>query len=151
MQTTQRMQPMQPAPAGAEILDWARELYEQVVDRKDADGFAAAFTTDAWLRFASSPPVVGRDAIRAAIAHFFTTFQALRHEPVASWVVDETLILEARVTYTRHDGRLVTIPAVTIFRLVHPGIAVRGEPVVDQCRIYVDLAPLYAPAADGAA
>ena len=124
-------------------IEWARALYAESVDRKDAAGFAAAFTADAWLRFGNADPLVGRDAIREAIAGFFTGFAALRHESKGEFLDGDTLILEAVVTYTRHDRRQVSIPAVTIFRLA--GVGERGRPVADQCRIYVDLAPLYAP------
>ena len=85
-------------------------------------------------------------AIREAIAQFFTAFVSLRHESKGAWLQDDTLILEAEVTYTRHDGKLVTVPAVTIFRLASVG-GEQSEPRADQCRIYVDLAPLFAPSA----
>jgi ketosteroid isomerase-like protein len=126
-----------------EVIEWARELYARSVDRKDAAGFAAAFTDDAWLRFGNADRLVGRDAIREAIAGFFTTFAELRHESKGEFLDGDTLVLEAVVTYTRHDRRQVSIPAVTIFRLA--GADASGRPLADQCRIYVDLAPLYAP------
>lgn len=125
-----------------EVIRWAHDLYAQAVDHKDAAGFADAFTPDAWLRFGNAAPVVGREAIRVGIAQFFASFVDLRHESKGTWLEDGTLILEAVVTYTRHDGQQVTIPAVTIFRLV--GSNDQGRPVADQCRIYVDLTPLYA-------
>jgi len=130
-----------------EVLRWAGDLYARAVDHKDANGFAAAFTADAWLRFGNAPPVVGRESIRAAIAQFYTTFAELRHESKGAWFDGETLILEAVVTYTRHDQRVVSVPAVTIFRLVGVERDREGRPapVADQCRIYVDLAPLFAP------
>ena len=126
-----------------ELFGWARDLYAQSVDRKDAAGFAAAFTPDAWLRFGNAPPIEGRDAIEAAIAQFFTAFVDLRHESRGAFLDGDTLILEALVTYTRHDRQVVTVPAVTIFRLA--GARGDGRPVADQCGIYVDLTPLFAP------
>lgn len=128
-----------------EVIGWARDLYARSVDHKDAAGFAAAFTPDAWLRFGNAPPIVGRDAIREAIAYFFTGFAALRHESKGTFLAGDTLILEAVVTYTRHDGGRVSIPAVTIFRLAGTAEGDERRPVADQCRIYVDLTPLYAP------
>jgi len=131
----------------AEVMHWAADLYERAVDRKDAAGFASAFTPDAWLRFGNAAPLVGREAIRTAIAQFFTTFVDLRHEARGAYLDGDTLILEAEVTYTRHDRRVVTVHAVTIFRLA--GVDRQGGtqpvPVADQCRIFVDLTPLYAP------
>ena len=126
-----------------EVFRWARDLYAESVDRKDARGFAAAFTPDAWLRFGNAERIEGRDAIEAAIAQFFTAFAELRHESKGTFLDGDTLILEAVVTYTRHDRKLVSVPAVTIFRLA--GALDDGRPVADQCRIYVDLTPLFAP------
>lgn len=130
-----------------EVMRWADDLYANAVDHKDAAGFAAAFTPDAWLRFGNADPLVGRDAIRAAIAQFFTAFVDLRHESKGSYLDGDTLILEAVVTYTRHDRQQVSIPAVTIFRLAETGEQPRATPIADQCRIYVDLTPLFAPSA----
>ena len=136
------------APSRTAVLAWAHDLYANVVDHKDAAGFAAAFTADAWLRFGNNPQLDGRDAIQGAIAHFFTAMVSLRHESKGTFYEGNTLILEAVVTYTRHDGGIVSVPAVTIFRIA--GVEQRGSelrPVADQCRIYVDLAPLFAPSA----
>ncbi len=133
-------------PSEEVVLSWARDLYRDHVDQKDARAFAAAFIEDATLRFANAPVIRGRASIERAIAEFFTTFIDLRHEARNSWLAGDTLILEAVVTYTRHDQGQVTIPAVTIFHLVG---ASPGEPprlLADDCRIYVDLTPLYASA-----
>ena len=127
-----------------EVLRWAHDLYANAVDHKDAAGFAAAFTEDAWLRFGNNPPLAGREAIREAIARFFTAFVALRHESAGILYDGDSLVSEAVVTYTRHDRRVVTVPAVTIFRIA--GTDEQGTPLADQCRIYVDLTPLFAPA-----
>ncbi|MGI8510245.1 MAG: nuclear transport factor 2 family protein [Gemmatimonadaceae bacterium] len=127
-----------------DVLPWAQNLYAESVDNKDAAGFAAAFTSDAWLQFANAPRIVGRDAIEAAIAQFFASFRDLRHESKGTWLQGDTLILEAVVTYTRHDGQRVSVPAVTILRLASG--AASNSPLADQCRIYVDLTPLYAVA-----
>lgn len=127
------------------VMRWARALYANSVDRKDAAGFAAAFTPDAWLRFGNWEPIRGREAIEAAIAQFFTGMIDLRHESKGEFLDGDTLILEAFVTYTRHDHKQVTVPAVTIFRLA--GGDGNGGVFADQCRIFVDLAPLYAPSA----
>ena len=128
-----------------EVIAWANDLYARTVDNKDAAGFAAAFTADGWLRFGNAPPITGREAIREAIAGFFASFASLRHESTGNYLVGDTLILEAVVTYTRHDGRQVSIPAVTIFRIASGADSDALHPTADQCRIYVDLTPLYAP------
>lgn len=60
---------------------------------------------------------------------------------------DDALVLGAEVTYTRHDAAVVTVPAVAIFHLAGWAPGEPDRPVADQCRINVDLAPLFAPGA----
>ena len=126
------------------VMRWAQDLYSNAVDRKDAAGFAAAFAPDGWVQFGNWPRTTGREAITAAIAQFFAGFQSLTHRSVGSWLDGRTLVLEAEVTYVRHDGNTVTVPACTIFRLA-PEPSPAGQPQAKECRIYVDLMPLYAP------
>lgn len=136
-------------PAKEMVFRWASDLYAQSVDRKSAAEFAAAFVEDGSLRFANKPVIQGRAAIEAAITDFFTSFVALRHQARGAFLTEDTLILEAVVTYTRHDGQEVTIPAVTIFHLAGAQPNDPQRPLADDCRIYVDLTPLYAPGQSG--
>jgi hypothetical protein len=129
--------------ARKKVMQWANDLYANHVDHKDAAGFAAAFTADGWVQFGNWPRTSGREAITAAIAQFFSGFQSLSHSSVGQWLDGGTLVLEAEVTYVRHDGRTVTVPATTVFRLSAMASAV-GTPQAKECRIYVDLTPLYA-------
>jgi len=106
------------------------------VDRMDAKAFASNLAEDCVLRFANADEVVGRDAIEQAIAGFFSTIKGLSHHIVEKWDVDATTIVQLEVTYTRMDDRRVTLPAVTIYR--------RAGDLIDEYRIYIDLAPIYA-------
>jgi hypothetical protein len=110
------------------------------VDRKDAAGFAAAFVDDAWLRFGNNEPIVGRTNIEAAIAGFFQAMQTLKHAPERTTVTGNLLFLEATVTYLRHDGKQVSVPAMTVYEMAE----MTGAPRARRCNIYVDLAPLFA-------
>jgi ketosteroid isomerase-like protein len=106
------------------------------IDSMDAQAFASNLSENCVLRYANNEEVTGRDAIEAAIAGFYGTIKGLRHEPRNEWTVGDTTILQFDVTYTRHDGGQVTVPAVSIVRT-------DGE-LVDDYRIYVDLTPVYA-------
>ena len=127
----------------AMVMRWAEDLYADAVDRKDAAGFAAAFAPDGWVQFGNWPRTAGREAITSAIAQFFDGFQSLQHRSVGRWLDGRTLVLEAEVTYLRHDGCTVTVPACTNFRLAAE-LSDSRTPQAKECRIYVDLAPLYA-------
>jgi ketosteroid isomerase-like protein len=106
------------------------------VDRMDAKAFASYLSEDCVLRFANADEVVGRDAIEAAIAGFFTTIKGISHHIVGQWDVDDTTIVQFESTYTRMDDGQVTVPAVTIYRR-------GGDGLIDDYRIYVDLGPIY--------
>jgi hypothetical protein len=132
----------------AAVARWADTLYSEHVDHKDAAGFAAAFTPNGTLRFGNSETLRGREAINAAITYFFSAFKSLSHHSGRTWLDGDTLILEAVVTYVRHDGATVTVPATTIFHLASGTQS--GEILADECRIYVDLTPLFAESVPGA-
>ena len=105
------------------------------IDSMDAKVFASHLSESCVLRYANHDEVVGRDAIEQAIAAFYATIKAVRHDLVEEWTVEEATILQFEVTYTRLDDREVTLPAVTIYR--------RGEELIDDYRIFIDLTPVY--------
>jgi hypothetical protein len=108
------------------------------IDSMDGERFASNLSENCVLRYANHPEVHGRQAVADAINAFYGTIGGLRHTPVNEWTAGDTTILQFDVTYTRHDGREATVPAVSIVRS-------DGE-LIDDYRIYVDLAPVYAPA-----
>lgn len=106
------------------------------VDRQDAAAFAAAFAPDGVFVFGNAEPVVGRAAIAAAVSAFFGALRGLQHEIVDVWQLGDTVITRLTVTYERHNGTAVTLPAATIWR------GCRGA--ITDYRIYADLEPLFA-------
>jgi ketosteroid isomerase-like protein len=123
------------------MSDWLRAYYDDV-DNMRLDDFAARHTEDVVVRFANNPPAHGIDQVRQNIGHFWTMIGGLKHHFVHVWNDGDTTILEADIDYTRTDGDVVTVPCTTVLHR-------RGE-LVDQVRIYLDLAPVFAPAAAGA-
>ncbi len=113
---------------------WLTDLF-RAIDRKDINAYLAFMTPDAVFRFGSSPGIRGHDAIRAAVADFYDTFHALSHELDRAWAGADTLVVEGRTTYTRHDGSTVTVPFADVFELEGDRIA--------HYAIYADIAPLY--------
>ena len=106
------------------------------IDRMDAHAFASRLSEGCRLRFGNAEPVAGRSAIEAAISGFFATIKGLSHDIVGQWDVDDNTIIESEVTYTRLDERHVTVPVATICR--------RGDELIDDYRIFIDLAPVLA-------
>jgi ketosteroid isomerase-like protein len=117
--------------------DRTRRLFA-AVDTKDADAFGAFLAEDARLTFGNAEPLVGRAAIVAGIDAFFTTIDGLRHRIVNEWYAGADTVVEIEVTYQRPDGKSVTVPAVSIW-------CSRADGLIADYRIFVDLAPVYAP------
>lgn len=109
-----------------------------VVDKGDVEGFAALFAADGRFVFGNADPLVGRAAIAGGVEAFLAGISGLRHEIRNRWVVGADTVAELGVEYDRADGRCVRVPAVTIFTRDDAGL-------ITDYRIYVDLAPLFAP------
>ena len=107
------------------------------VDARDADRFVAFLTDDGKFTYANAPAVVGRSAVRTAVAAFFALVRSLEHTPRHVWTVPGHVVVEGTVRYVRHDGREVTLPFVNV-------LALAGDRIADY-RIYIDGAPLFVP------
>ena len=116
---------------------WLRPLFG-AIDASDADGFCAYLTDDAVFRFGNAPAVHGRHAIEQAVRQFFASIRRSRHQLGRVWSTASTVALEGFVTYTRLDGSEVTLPFADTMVL-------RGD-LLAEYYIYIDIAPLYAPA-----
>jgi ketosteroid isomerase-like protein len=114
---------------------WVRETYA-AIDRKDNDAFIGRFAPNIHVRFGNAEPIVGRDANRAAFRGFFDAIRAIRHRIDHAYYVGDTIVLEFTVTYTRLDGREVTVPAAAVWEL-------EGE-LATRFQVYVDQGPLWA-------
>jgi ketosteroid isomerase-like protein len=105
------------------------------IDTFDPDKFVAHLTDNVVFRFGNGEPVVGRAAVREAVAGFFTTISALTHHVLQTWDIDETSIAKIDIEYVRTDGKHVTVPNADI--LVFDG------DLVSNWQIYIDLAPVF--------
>jgi len=103
----------------------------------DVDAFVNLLASDVELRLGSSPSVQGKEQVRQAIAYFFGTIKGIKHRLIQFWEQGDTIIFQAEVTYTRHDGSQVTLPYVDVLE--------RSDGLVKNYKIYIDLAPLQQP------
>lgn len=108
-----------------------------LVDTTDATGFSQLFAPQGRLRFAHNEPMTGPDAIEAGVKGFFTTIKGLHHTLLNEWVDGADTVVELSVDYDRLDGRTVTVPVVSIWHIDESGL-------IDDYRVYFDLAPVYA-------
>ena len=122
------------------MADRAR-LFDDI-DTMEADAFARHLSEDVVMRFGGSPPLHGRVAARETWASFCELVDGVHHEVRSTWRVDgSTTVAETDVTYTRKDGRRVTVPVVTIYE-------VGADDLIASYRVFLDLAPVFAEAPD---
>ena len=114
------------------------ELF-RAIDARDTPRFLGFLAPDALFRFGNAPLVVGHTAIGEAVERFFQSIRALSHRLLGRWEQNDSLACHGEVTYTRLDGRRITLPFANIFRL--------RDGLICEYLIFADLAPLYAPAA----
>lgn len=108
------------------------------LDAGDARAFAALLDEECISSFGNIGPVEGREAVQAGIEQLYQEVVAKQsHNVLHEWAVGLDHVVELEVTYTRHDGRVLTLPAVTIMTLNDKGF-------IRSYRIYIDQSPLFA-------
>jgi limonene-1,2-epoxide hydrolase len=92
-------------------------------------------TDDAVFRFGNMPGVEGKENIRNFVTGFFSSIKAIKHDPIEIWSNDGVRLMNGRVSYTRHDHTVLSVPFSNTFKLV-------GDKVKDYF-IFVDTSELY--------
>ena len=115
-------------------LEWTPTLFASI-DAKDTSRFLSFLSDDASFRFANLPAAVGQDAIRQAVDGFLASIAGCRHDVSNVWALAGTVICEGRVTYTRLDGGVLSVPFVNVFGM--------AGPLIRDYSIYVDASALY--------
>jgi ketosteroid isomerase-like protein len=106
-----------------------------VVDAGDADGFVELLAPNAEFRFGNAPVIVGHPAIHAVAAAFFAAIASSRHRLLSTWNGAAGTVCEGEVTYTRHDGSVISLPFANVLEL-------QGEKI-SAYRIYIDNSLLF--------
>lgn len=121
------------APTAA--FQYASEVYE-AVDSKDERRIASFLTENCTFVYANNDPVVGRANIAESSKNFMALIAGIKHQLLDVWAFGDVIVSRLDVTYTRKDGSTFTVPAVTIWRV--------RDRQIDDYRIYIDVAPLFA-------
>jgi ketosteroid isomerase-like protein len=103
---------------------------------KSVDEFVSFFTEDAIFCFGNAPPIIGRQGIRESSMLFRTKVKSFTHDIKSIYEQEDTVICEMDVTYTRHDGKVFTIPCMDIFRI--------EDNQCSELRIFMDVSPVFA-------
>ena len=91
---------------------------------------------DVDLRLGNMPPIIGRQGAEEAFRQFWSTLTGMSHERQQLVLEGNCAFQGSIVTYTRLDGKKVSMPVASHLRLTPEGRS-------DRLWIYIDLAPLY--------
>lgn len=119
----------------SEAHEFSVEMFRRS-DAKDVDAWTDLMTEDIHFVFGNADPIDGRDEVHTTIKGFFESIAAIKHDVLDAWTIGDRLIQQLRVTYTRHDGSVLNVPAVNILT--------RRDGLISEYLIYVDNSQLYA-------
>ncbi|MEY2523102.1 MAG: hypothetical protein QOJ66_1667, partial [Ilumatobacteraceae bacterium] len=105
-------------------------------DAKDVSSLADFMTDDVELRLGNADTITGKTAFVDAVNAFLGSVAGVRHDILTVYRDGDAAIVEFNVQYTRHDGRVVTLPCCNVFRL--------RDGLIAEYRSYIDANPVYA-------
>ena len=105
-------------------------------DAKEVPALAEFMTDDVQLRLGNAQMIQGKAAFIDAVHAFLGSVARVRHEILNVFTDRDAVIVEFDVHYTRHDGKLVTLPCCNVFRL--------RDGLIAEYRSYIDATPVYA-------
>lgn len=98
-----------------DLIDSVKAAYA-AVESNDVETYVTYFTEDAVYKVGNFDPVVGHDGIRALAAPLVDTFTSVTHDIKNFWLIDDVVICEMDITYSRKDGKVAVIPCVDVIR-----------------------------------
>jgi len=116
-------------------MGWWNDYFSDV-DSGDIPRMAAWFAPDITMRFGNWPPVIGHEAVTSSLSAFLGSIRSVQHTLGLSHPCEDSVIVEAEVSYTIEADSVVTLPSATFLR--------RGSAGITELRIYLDVTPLLA-------
>lgn len=117
-------------------MEWVSAFFRDV-DAFQLDKLAAWFADDIDLRFANNPTIHDKQTAVHALGGFYSTIAGMRHKREALIGSGDEAVQQSIVTYTRTDGRLVSLPVSSYLRRNPDGR-------LGRLWICIDINPLYA-------
>jgi limonene-1,2-epoxide hydrolase len=118
--------------------EWV-ERFTSAVDTLDVDRILPFFAESATFTYGNNPPMVGVEGIRNGLEPFHAGIAGISHVLRDCFPSGPNVIVaEYEATYTRLDGRWVTLPGIGVFEI--------ADGLIQAYRVYADVAPVFAPA-----
>jgi ketosteroid isomerase-like protein len=120
----------------ADLSALATKLFDAFASR-DVDSFVACLADDVALSFGNVGPVDGPAAARSTLEQIYRVVQKITHEVRREWIIGRDLLVDAMVTYDRHDGKSITVPCISV-------ITTNDDGLISTYRIFIDASPVFA-------
>lgn len=117
---------------GQWMIDFFRDA-----DKLDLPLLMSWFADDIDLRIAIMPPVIGWTNVEKSFADFWANLSGMSHRAEELVVKGDNGAQMSIVTYTRKDGKVVSMPVASHIRRKSGG-------KFDRLWIYIDIGPLFA-------
>ncbi len=114
---------------------WIQDFHDHV-EAKRLDQVLESFSPDVEVAVGNNPVMRGRAAAKDGLGGLFQAIAGMKHHYVHVATSGSRTFLEMKVDYQRHDGKTVTVPAVTVIE--RSGSAIRS------LHIYLDIGPVFA-------
>ena len=111
------------------------QTYFDTVDRMDLDALVEQVGPDCIFQAGNMTELRGRASFRAVSIAMWSNLSSIQHHILNVHEDRQRTVAEVLTKFTLRDGRIVLLPAVTLFR--------RSDELVTSIRIYGDMAPMY--------
>ena len=112
-----------------------RSVLHGAAERMDVDGYLSVFTDDVRFRVGSWPPARGKDSVGDLLKIIMLGISGIHYQVLNEWKVDDEIIHELNVRYTRRNGSQVSTRQAAILRL--------RNGLICEYDAYTDLQPLF--------
>jgi hypothetical protein len=107
----------------------------KAIDAKDSRAFLSFLAPSCVFRFGNMAPAEGKQNIEMSVNYFFDSIESLVHEIFDVWDIPQGIVCHGRVSYTRKDGSVLTIPFANILK--------GDEQNITEYLIFADTSKLY--------
>lgn len=99
------------------IKSYVEDLYQNAVDKKDADYLANFLAQEVVFRIGNYPAVQGKEAVLVSNCEFFKSIDKMAHTIDEIVVNGETVFCYGKVDYVRLDSTTTSATFATVLKL----------------------------------
>ena len=106
----------------------------KIADEMNAVAFSNQLTDDVEFRFSNNDVWRGKEAVIKGLNYLFSKISGLRHDIKGIYSSGDSYAVEATANYTMKDGKVISLPVVSVLRY--------SKGLINVYRIYMDISPV---------